>query len=230
MEEKMKKILSLAILLCIAGLFIVSCVKKGATGAAGPTGANGNGLIAVNLQNNQVYSGTIDVTIDSAYNTVNYSGNAAIAVGVTNTGTEYSRILFRFDLTALIPANAIVEDAYLTLYTYPGSLTNTSAITAYALSDQWTETGATWSSSTASTLWAKNGGDYFPTPASTGAVLSDINTASVTFTLNASVVQGWLGNPSANYGFILKAFDETITTGNYFSFYSKDNGTVSLNP
>jgi hypothetical protein len=153
-----------------------------------------------------------------------------MAVGVTNTGTEYSRILFRFDLTTLIPANAVIEDAYLTLYLYPGSLINTGALTAYAVSDQWTETGATWLSSTASTLWTKNGGDYLSTPASTGAVSYNVNNASVTFTLNASVVQGWLSSPATNYGLILKAFDETITTGNYFSFYSKYNGTTSLNP
>lgn len=229
----MKKILSLAILLCAAGLFLVSCQNKGATG---PAGAKGIDLATIVLQNNT------ELPIDFYNPNQNYAGDSILWVGfhaivpegITYT-SDYFRTLFKCDLSTIIPPNGIVEDASLILYPYNNGsqyISGTTTITAYTLSSPWEEKYATWISSTASTMWTNPGGDYDTITAfSDTVVLSDANIpTSVTFNLSTSVVQGWLTNPLSNNGFIFKASNETITAGNYFTFYSTDNGTTSLNP
>jgi hypothetical protein len=239
---KMKKILLPAVLLCVACLFMVSCQNKGLTG---PAGAKGIDLATVALQNNYAYNGTVDTTIDfySTNQNQNYSGDPTIWVGFnamapvtyTSESDDYARALLRFDLSTVIPSNGTIEDASLTLYPYNyGSqfISGTTTITAYAISDVWASTQATWINRQTSIPWTNPGGDYNTiTAASDSVVLSDNNIpASVTFNLTASVVQGWLSAPSSNYGVIFIASNETITADNYFTFYSTNNGTISLNP
>jgi hypothetical protein len=227
----------IAVLLCVLMLAFFSCKSSNST--AGPAGASGsNGAVTVTLQNNAVYSGTADVSISAAYPYQNFPNYAGNWVGIYGSGNYY-RSLYRFDLSTVIPSNVTIVSAYLTLY--PANcgatcISGTTTITAYALygaaRDAWTVTGASWVSSTASTLWAvsSGGGDFSPTPMSDTIVLSDSSTpASVIFTLSASVVQGWLSDPSTNNGFILKASNET-TGNNLYTFYSGINGTASLNP
>ena len=233
----MKKILLPAAFLCIACLFMVSCQNKGATG---PAGAKGIDLATVVLQNNYAYNGTTDTTIDFYNPAQNYSGDPLIWVGVNTVSGEYinadyARALLRFDLSTVIPSNGTIEDASLTLYPYnygPQYIYGNTTITAYAISDAWASTQATWVDKKTLTPWANPGGDYNTiTAISDTVILSDANIpASVTFNLTASVVQGWLTAPSSNYGFIFKASNETITADNYFTFYSTSNGTTSLNP
>lgn len=228
----MKKILLAAVFLCVAVLFIISCGSKGPAGPAGSSG--NNGPVTVNLQNNAIYSGTTDTYLDSYNSGTNNSSAPGIYAGFyAGYNNDNIRAILRFDLSTVIPSNVIVEAAYLTLYPYNcGStcISGSATITAYAVSDPWTMAGATWLDSQVATLWTNAGGDFSQTPMSNTLVLSAANIpTSVMFTLDASVIQGWLATPSTNYGLILKASNET-TGNNFFGFYSTANGTAALNP
>jgi hypothetical protein len=73
-------------------------------------------------------------------------------------------------------------------------------------------------------VWVKPGGDSGSTPIS-NTIYYDSNTGGFypqVFTLDNATVQNWIVNPTANYGIIMKAENETSGT-NYMAFVSRDD-------
>ncbi|HEX7860938.1 MAG TPA: DNRLRE domain-containing protein [Verrucomicrobiae bacterium] len=159
----------------------------------------------------------------------NMGAHSHVAVGVTALGTA-ARGLFRFDLSS-IPTNAIVQSVTITfdLATIgrPDSTGNSHAV--HRMLKSWGEgtksgnTGAaattgeaTWNHSALPTTWTSPGGasetDFTAEPSSTQnlgpapGVYTIANTAGL-----VSDVQQWISNPHQNFGWIVKAVDETVT-------------------
>src|SRR5689334_10716404 len=90
---------------------------------------------------------------------------------------------------------------------------------------------ATWNAAMfGSTAWTTPGGDFTsPASASLQIVGTTINVAYSWPSTAALIadVQGWLNNPSSNFGWLLKNQDETSAT-TFRAFYSRDVATASF--
>ena len=121
--------------------------------------------------------------------------------------------LLKWDISS-IPSGRVVQSASITL-----QISNASSETydLYALLRPWT-TSATWNRATSTVSWQVAGAAG---PQDRGAIvlgtISAPKNTSVTIALNSAgiaVVQGWVNNPSSNYGLI--AARSASTDGLFF--------------
>src|SRR5215212_6671712 len=105
----------------------------------------------------------------------------------------------RWDLSS-IPAGATLTSASVTL-----NVTNPSPQTygAYELKKSWNEGQLNWSQAATGTPWATAGAKGTTDRGSQIASVTPTAVAPYTFTIPASVVQGWLNTPSSNNGILL---------------------------
>ena len=105
----------------------------------------------------------------------------------------------RWDLSQ-IPAGATVSTASVTL-----NITNPSPQTygAYDLKRAWNESQISWNQASTGTPWATAGAKGTTDRGSQIASVTPTNIAPYTFTIPASVVQGWVSAPSSNNGILL---------------------------
>jgi glucose/arabinose dehydrogenase len=99
-----------------------------------------------------------------------------------------------------IPPGATVSSASVTL-----NISNPSPQTygAYDLKRAWNESQLTWNQAATGTPWATAGAKGATDRGSQIASLTPTNIAPYTFTLPASVVQGWVSAPYSNTGILL---------------------------
>jgi hypothetical protein len=220
-EVYMKKT-AVVVSLLIVSLLMLSC------GTAGPAGPAGGVGFVMQFQNGvyptAAYAGSADTGVDSYNPGSNYSGNTTFNIGYWLTWLESARYLVKYDLSTMVPNNAIVTKAYLTITV--GAATGSNSFLVYQLGTAFVPANATWANSDTGTPWTTAGGDY-------GAAKSDglvISAAGVyTFTLNSAMVQSWISNPSANYGIILKASNET-TGSNHVNMSFDSAPTLANRP
>jgi hypothetical protein len=175
------------------------------------------------------YTGTSDGTISSLQTTYNYG--ACPDIGAGRSATETGRGLIKFNLTSL--AGKTIVSASLTLYVSIG-VTGSGNLALVELSRAFSEGevcsaasagDATWVSA-GITSWTTPGGDF------AGAVSNNrpftTATSEVVFTLNSSIVQGWVDDSASNDGMLLKLVSET--TGNSIYFGSAENLSAVLRP
>jgi hypothetical protein len=105
----------------------------------------------------------------------------------------------RWDLSS-IPAGATVTSASVTL-----NVTNPSPQTygAYELKKSWNEGQLSWNQAATGSPWATPGAKGTTDRGAQIASVTPTNIAPYTFTIPASVVQGWLNTPSSNNGIVL---------------------------
>jgi hypothetical protein len=173
------------------------------------------------------------------------SGDYLFAGRVGGTGGgSIRRALLKFDVAA-IPASATITSVKLTL-----NMSKTSAgaqtVSLQKVAADWGEgtsnasnsegSGALSSTGDAtwihrfysSTTWTKAGGD-FASAASASASVDNVGSYSWGSTTQmVADVQGWLANPSSNFGWILLGNEATTSTTKRFD--SRDNGTVANRP
>src|SRR5215210_5295058 len=120
----------------------------------------------------------------------------------------------RWNLSS-IPAGATVNSATITL-----NISNPSPQTygVYELKKAWNEGQLTWNVAATGTPWATAGAKGTTDRGSQIASVTPTNIASYTFTIPASVVQGWLNAPSSNSGILLAH----TTNDDGFIFDSKE--------
>jgi hypothetical protein len=123
------------------------------------------------------------------------------------------RGLLRFDLSS-IPANAIINNA--TLYIYTRDSRSGVMTTIYRVTSGWSETTATWSSP-----WNSAGGDYDNQIA---IATYYPNTADCMITLNITqLVARWVNGTYENYGLLL------YSSGSNYAFrYTSKEETTDL--
>ena len=201
---------------------IFSCKGSTATGATGTTGANGPAVMIFQdgVAPYGSYSGGIDTFIDQNNSTRNFGACDNARIGFYS---DVYRYLVKFDLSPVLPSNVMVVKAYLTINIYGGS--GSPTIDAYKVTRSWTQgsgsytsgassnNDATWEDYTTSQAWSTAGGDYSTL---IGSVMPG---QQCTISIDPATVQGWISNPSGNYGMLLKNRDET--TGVSFTITDK---------
>ncbi|MBI5771401.1 MAG: immunoglobulin domain-containing protein, partial [Verrucomicrobia bacterium] len=146
------------------------------------------------------------------------------------------RALVKFDLAGQIPAGATVTGVTLTLaVTSPRSHPLTLGL--HRLSADWgegtsdasrgegggvaaTAGDATWLlrfHDTAISAWTAAGGDFAATASATQTVPATTGNITITSAALASDVQAWLANPATNFGWLLRATDETAAAARFSS-------------
>lgn len=192
---------------------------------------------------------TVPVTSDTSmyepFPDNNQGAAMFIAAGV-NTGGQKIRGLLRFDLTGKVPAGATVTTVKLNLkVTFNGT---TAAYNLHRMLKSWNEgTGlsaaedppgvgapakpgeVTWNNlAHPSTAWGQAGGfgagDASADPSASATIAGP---AAYSFASTATLVsdaQGWVTDPSTNFGWLLKAANETVL-GTARRFGSRESET-----
>ena len=183
----------------------------------------------------------------------NNLGSSSLAIGVTNSGSSnLSRSLVRFDLTSVLPADAVIEAVSLSLVAKREARTSGTAMTlrAHRALVFWQEGNGTGNTGAAAQVgdatwnqrapgqanWGTPGGlagvDFV---ASASALTNDI-TYGYLGTVDFDSTQGliddvnyWLTNPAANFGYFLMAADES-TPASARRFASTEEFTQGLSP
>ena len=191
-------------------------------------------------------------------NVNNSDGGAVIMFSGTDGNASVKRALVEFDVASNVPAGSTITSVQLTLYLgqVAGMLTTgTETIGLHLLTASWGEgtngTGdpisgegqgfpahdgdATWAnrfySSTSPVPWTTAGGDFVSTSSAETIVGAITNTGYIWLSTPALVsdVQGWVDNPSSNFGWLLQNTDE-VSTRTFRAFFTREENPSSLQP
>jgi hypothetical protein len=159
----------------------------------------GSSLTASAAETTNVVTGVADAGLSELAPTTNNGSATTLEVDGNDTGGRDLYAALHWDLSQ-IPAGATVTSATVTL-----NISNPSPQTygAYELKRAWSEGQVNWNEATTGTPWAKAGAKGATDRGSQIASVTPTNIAPYTFTIPASVVQGWLNTPSSNNGIVL---------------------------
>jgi len=122
----------------------------------------------------------------------------------------------------------VITKATMSLYNYydmwPTYLNGPR--TLFKLTKQWSQKEASWDKASASTTWAKKGGDYNTSPV---AKLKDTNFVQWEHFDVTQAIIDFQKSPSSNYGFLLK-FDSYTPNHNVLYVSSEDKDSVQNRP
>lgn len=182
------------------------------------------------------YNGVSDAELWQNTADSNYGGCDAYGAGAFPYATPVIiRSLVKYDVSSIGTGVYVVKSTLTVQKSYCLGTVNPLF---YPLNDDFVEgTGcntilpgtATWNSR-GPALWTTPGGDgdYQLTPAS-GPLSINCGFNSYTFSMDNSVVGGWINSPAGNHGVILIAGDE-VTGNNVFRISSSENTTPGNRP
>lgn len=191
-------------------------------------------------------------------NVNNSAGGTVVMFSGTDGNASIKRALVEFNIVTNVPAGSTITEVQLTLFLgqVAGMVTNgTAMIGLHRLTDSWgegtngagtpiagdgqgfaaKEGDATWAnrfySSTSPVPWASAGGDFISTASAQTIVGATTNTGYTWLSTTALVadVQGWLDNPSSNYGWLLQNNDE-VDTRTFRAFFTREEANSALQP
>ncbi len=222
----MKKVITLTAA-AILVIFVFSC-SKGPAGEQGPAGADaGSGDFVMKFKNyvypTQTYQGIVDARLWSNSPDTNYGSSGANEIG-SHSDTSIKRLVIQFNV-GYLPDNAAVKEAYITMY-MTGILLGAPEFAFYSLTEGFNESYVTWNNRNNVTLWTDAGGTHDSTKASNTVTVASED-EFYTWSLDASVVQGWVDNPGNNYGLLLKAQE---TGENQVEMALTEYGTSRMGP
>ena len=159
----------------------------------------------------------------------NYGGQTYIEVSSKPSAWGNARGILKFDLSS-IPSGSTITSVTLSLYLYSTrGYDRTFGI--HKVTKNWTESGVTWNKYDGTNNWTTSGGDYEATASATvtaGAVWNIwVDWSSSTL---VSDVQGFVNNPSTNFGWIIKDQTEGSSNQDWVRFYSKEYTGTTLRP
>jgi len=172
--------------------------------AAGPHLAASQIVFQQGVSPSPAYTGARDTFISRLGDeSANYGSNATLALRSADTRSA----LLRFQLDGLAPGDT-VEQAILSLYVAQHALgAGSLPVSVYAVLRPWQDGEATWYNATSAELWTLAGcngpsSDRAGSPSASAVITG----AGVWVDLNVTgLVQGWVANPAANNGLILRA-------------------------
>ncbi|MEB2280169.1 DNRLRE domain-containing protein [Lysinibacillus xylanilyticus] len=170
-----------------------------------------------------------DTTIRSANPTQTGGNDFELGVG-TAVGGNTVRSLLKFDLSA-VPSSTTILSTDLNLWFSSTNNNSPIDISLHKLTSPWEENQASWNNAktTPYTAWKTAGGDFLNDKLRTVKDISvppaSIADAMVNWKVPLDVVQGWINNPTTNYGFMLKSDNET--TQIYKKFASSEQSTLN---
>jgi hypothetical protein len=172
----------------------------------------------------------------------------------TNSATSPRRALIAFDIAGSIPAGSTITsvDLMLTLSQVAGGGMGggggSPTIGLHEIGQNWGEGSvsagsgqgspasagdATWNSAMhGSVLWAAAGGDFDPSASASQTIVGTTTDVSYIWASTVALVadvQGWLDNPSSNFGWLLRNEDET-SAQTVRAFYSHEFGNPEFQP
>lgn len=166
----------------------------------------------------------LDTWIDSANATTNKDGQANLFIGEDNSSTQIGRALLKFDLT-LLPANAVILRATLSLYILADFSSNARVYQVYPVTVAWTEAGATWDAYDGVSAWPGGAGGGADIGASIGsAAFTATETVNNFKDFNLTVTAK---SQFGTNGLMVKADTET---NDMYQFASSDHATAGLRP
>lgn len=210
-------------------------------------------LLAINLsaQNTTTVSGIAPDRDNVIFSESNNSNGAGVhlVTGRTNGG-NLRRALFHFDVAAAIPSGVTITEVSLNFRVNRANNSTMRSTGLHALTQDFgegtssttgshgqgapsTEGDATWNdaiSGTNSVAWNTAGGDYNST-ASASTMVGGVASYSISDTLGSQLVsdvQGWLDDPSTNFGWIMIGAEGTNATAKRISSRENSSNPVSL--
>ena len=160
-----------------------------------------------------------------------------------NGGGDARRSLLSFDIAASLPSDALVTGVTLTLTADQVGAPTVDTFGLHPVTRAWQEgrvrpsregrgeagdgSGASWSS-TGLESWSFGGGDFLET-ASASVLIGDVGT--YTWETNDQLVadvQGWLDDPSSNFGWALVGSE--VDNQSAKRFFSSENELESIRP
>jgi acid phosphatase type 7 len=178
----------------------------------------GASLTAAAAETTNVVTSVADAGLSELAPTTNNGSATTLKVDGDDPGGKDLYAALRWDLSQ-IPAGATVTSATVTL-----NISNPSPQTygAYELKRAWSEGRVNWNVAATGAPWATAGAKGATDRGSQIASVTPTNIAPYTFTIPASVVQGWLNAPSSNNGIVL------AHTTNYdgFDFDTRQGATA----
>lgn len=153
--------------------------------------------------------------------TSNFGSSPELRLGRDNGG-PYMLSLLRFDISA-IPSGSLINSATLRWYQSGNRRTQTVAVGAYEITQDWTESGANWNTADGTTAWSPVSGGTYNTPAIDSVSVTTGNYGWYEWNITP-LVQEWVDGVSQNYGVQMNF--STINAGTYAIFTSRE-GTVA---
>src|SRR5919112_275171 len=156
-------------------------------------------LTAAATETTNVVTSVADSGLSELAPSTNNGSATTLKVDGDDLGGKDLYAALRWDLSQ-IPVGATVTSATVTL-----NISNPSQQTygAYELKRAWGEGQVNWNVAATGTPWATAGAKGPTDRGSQIASVTPTNIAPYTFTIPASVVQGWLNTPSTNNGILL---------------------------
>ncbi|OEC01259.1 hypothetical protein GY31_13200 [Lysinibacillus sphaericus] len=170
-----------------------------------------------------------DTTIRSAAPTQTGGNDFELGVG-TAVGGNTVRSLLKFDLS-VVPSSTTIVSADLNLWFSSTNNNSPISINLHNVTSPWEENQASWTyaKTIPYTTWKTAGGDFSTNTIGSvkniGTPPTNIADAMVNWKVPLNVVQGWINNPSTNYGFLLKGDNEA--TQIYKKFASSEQSTLN---
>ncbi|MBI1190086.1 MAG: DNRLRE domain-containing protein [Tepidisphaera sp.] len=205
----------------LIGVAVLSCAAPSASADSITIGASRNNTL-----------------IQDSLGALGSGGAQAIFAGVTaqGSGVDKRRALIQFDIANSVPAGATITSVSLSLYCDRASNSSSSTFELHRLIADWgqgssnrdnqgamgapAQSGdATWTSRFFGTgqNWTQPGGDFIAAASATRSQAGvGVYTWSSTSLLIADV-QGWLNNPSSNFGWLIKNNESSTRNARRFS-------------
>lgn len=213
---------------CVLGRSFASVALLVVLGLAGAAGAD---TITIGASKN-------NTLVQSSTGSLGSGGAQAIFAGVTaqGSGVDRRRALIQFDIAGAIPAGATITSVSLSLFCDRAANSSSSAFELHRVLADWgqgrsndgnqgamgapAQAGdATWTSRFFGTgqNWNQPGGDFVAAASATRSQAGiGLYTWSSTSLLVADV-QGWLSNPSGNFGWLIKNNESSTRSARRFS-------------
>ena len=173
------------------------------------------------------YTGVQDTYIHEWYPNIPFGSNARLVA----RSYDHASILIRFDLSS-IPTNAQVVSADLQLFSTDRTNMGSMHLNAYPMARPWSELNATWLLADTGVAWTAPGArasgfDYLDQLGDRTLVDRILDW----FKWNVrDMVQGWVANPSTNYGLILKGIPGDDEAQVEYGFRASEHENVNERP
>ena len=180
---------------------------------------------------------------DAEGDAANGSGPSIFA-GHTNQSTfGVRRALLRFDVASALPADAIIDSAYLSMYENSNNATP-SAVSLHRVLADWGE-GASFSNGGSGApaqeddatwlhtfydydYWVQQGGQYVANASASETVSGNDTYTWQSTNHMVNNVRHWLHNPERNFGWLIMG--DEYTRGSVKRFASHESGNTNLHP
>ena len=180
-----------------------------------------------------LFPSIFDSYIDSSFPGTNYGsiGNEINYVGYS--GSSINRALVKFDLSGISYMKNCAQ-ATLRLYLSSDLSLNDTTWNVYRVKRNWSELNVTWSQYSSGNSWQTAGGlgvdDVDTTPLGSSSTISSISSigTEIDISLNVSELQKMYNGNYINYGFLIKASNES--QANLWGIGSRRNADSSYWP